>query len=157
MLWRFSQDESTAALTTEFLAIGNHRPAIRDEIAKATEEARQLQLDALRSSAIARGAHRPSNCPPKPSSSCFTGITRLIRLEEGVGVTATHREVVRAFETYLEVAENQDAKAAPRGRNDDEERECSQRHSPRRAGSSSTIGWLKPPPPRPPWIGKRRW
>ena len=108
VLWRFSQDESTAALTTEFLAIGNHRPAVRDEIAKATEQARQLQLDALRSSAIARGT---SSIELSVEALLFllTGITRLIRLEEGVGVTATHREVVRAFELFLEVAENQDA------------------------------------------------
>src|SRR6188472_2594648 len=29
VLWKYSRDESTAALTTEFLALGNHYPSIR--------------------------------------------------------------------------------------------------------------------------------
>ncbi len=36
VLWKYSQHESTAALTTEFLAAGNHRKSIRTEIAQAT-------------------------------------------------------------------------------------------------------------------------
>ena len=49
LLWEYSHDESTAALTTEFLALGNHRKSIRSEIAEFTDQVRRLQLNALRS------------------------------------------------------------------------------------------------------------
>jgi AcrR family transcriptional regulator len=32
VLWEYSRDESTSALTTEFLALGNHRKSIKSEI-----------------------------------------------------------------------------------------------------------------------------
>jgi AcrR family transcriptional regulator len=41
VLWDYSRDESTAALTTEFLALGNHRPSIRSEIAESTDRCRR--------------------------------------------------------------------------------------------------------------------
>ena len=52
VLWEYSQEESTAALTTEFLALGNHRKSIRAEIAEFTDRVRELQLDALRRSGV---------------------------------------------------------------------------------------------------------
>src|SRR6476660_4111734 len=45
-LWDYSRDEATAALTTEFLALGNHRKSIRSEIAEVTERVRRVQLAA---------------------------------------------------------------------------------------------------------------
>src|SRR5437016_12102953 len=47
VLWEYSRDESSSALTTEFLALGNHRKSIKSEIAEATEQVRRLQLDAI--------------------------------------------------------------------------------------------------------------
>src|SRR6476620_311952 len=47
VLWEFSREESTSALTTEFLALGNHYKSIRSEIAEATKQVRRLQLEAL--------------------------------------------------------------------------------------------------------------
>jgi hypothetical protein len=35
----------------------------------------------------------------------LTGIPKLIRLEEGVGISAAHAEVVEAFEQYLDSVE----------------------------------------------------
>ena len=104
VLWRFSQDESTAALTTEFLAIGNHRPAIREEIAKATNDARRVQLEGLRAFANATGT-AAIELPVEALLFLVTGTTRLIRLEEGVGVSTTHAEVLRAFESFLDATE----------------------------------------------------
>src|SRR3954464_5702762 len=43
MLWEYSRDEATAALTTEFLALGNHRKSIQTEIAEVTEKVRRIQ------------------------------------------------------------------------------------------------------------------
>jgi len=91
-------------LTTEFVALGNHRPSIRSEIAEVTERVRRVQLDAL----IARFGETGfglDGLSPGALLFLLTGIPKLIRLEEGVGVSTTHEEVVQAFETYLQAAE----------------------------------------------------
>jgi TetR/AcrR family transcriptional regulator, transcriptional repressor for nem operon len=104
VLWEYSRDESTSALTTEFLALGNHRKSIRSEITEATEQVRRLQLDALEATL---GAKDATLGPLAHSVLLFvlTGIPKLIRLEEGVGISAAHAEVVEAFEQYLDAAE----------------------------------------------------
>jgi len=104
VLWEYSRDESSSALTTEFLALGNHRKSIKSEIAEATEQVRRLQLDALQAQL---GAPEMSLGPLPRDVLLFvlTGIPKLLRLEAGVGISASHAEVVDAFEQYLDTVE----------------------------------------------------
>lgn len=104
VLWEYSRDESTAALTTEFLALGNHRASIRNEIASVTEQVRTIQLEALRER---RGSHGLGVEDPSPEALLFlvAGIPKLIRLEQGVGVSTTHAEIVEMIERCLDVLE----------------------------------------------------
>ena len=104
VLWDYSRDESSSALTTEFLALGNHRKSIKSEIAEATEQVRRLQLDALQAQL---GAPEMSLGPLPRDVLLFvlTGIPKLLRLEAGVGISASHAEVVDAFEQYLDTVE----------------------------------------------------
>ena len=104
LLWKYSRDESTAALTTEFLALGNHRKSIQSEIAKVTERVRRLQLDALSAKLGKKGVDF-GRLSPAALLFLLTGIPKLIRLEAGVGVSTAHSEVVKAFEQYLESVE----------------------------------------------------
>jgi TetR/AcrR family transcriptional regulator, transcriptional repressor for nem operon len=104
VLWKYSRDESSSALTTEFLALGNHRKSIMSEIAEATEQVRRLQLDAIQAQL---GAPEMSLGPLPRDVLLFvlTGIPKLLRLEAGVGISASHADVVDAFERYLDTAE----------------------------------------------------
>jgi len=104
VLWEYSRDESSSALTTEFLALGNHRKSIMSEIAEATEQVRRLQLDALQAQL---GSPEMSLGPLPREVLLFvlTGIPKLLRLEAGVGISASHAEVVDAFEQYLDTVE----------------------------------------------------
>ncbi|MCU1453272.1 MAG: Transcriptional regulator, TetR family [Acidimicrobiales bacterium] len=104
VLWEYSQEEASAAFTTEFLALGNHRKSIRSEIAEATERVRQVQLDALTKSLPARVVGF-EDLSPGALLFLVTGVPKLVRLEEGVGVSATHAEVLDGFERYLDVVE----------------------------------------------------
>lgn len=45
--WKFSIDRTTSAFTIEFMALSNHRPSIRKEIARHAERFRELELAAL--------------------------------------------------------------------------------------------------------------
>jgi TetR/AcrR family transcriptional regulator, transcriptional repressor for nem operon len=104
VLWEYSRDESMSALTTEFLALGNHRKSIRSVIAEFTEQVRHLQLDALEA-AMGEGDIAIGPLPPSALLFVLTGIPKLIRLEGGVGISGAHAEVVEAFEHYLDSVE----------------------------------------------------
>ncbi len=106
VLWEYSQEESTAALTTEFLALGNHRKSIASEIAEVSEAVRRLQVEAI-ASHVPAGGFNLEGLSPAALLFLVTGIPKLIRLERGVGLTSTHDEVVQFFETYLDAAEPQ--------------------------------------------------
>jgi AcrR family transcriptional regulator len=100
VLWEYSQDESAAALTTEFLALGNHRKSIASEIALVSEEIRTLQLAAVARHVPARGVDL-KGVSAGALLFLLTGLPKLIRLEEGVGLSSTHDEVEKFFEAYL--------------------------------------------------------
>ncbi|MGI5218827.1 TetR/AcrR family transcriptional regulator [Nocardia sp. CA-290969] len=99
VLWEYSRTEAASALTTEFMALGNHRESVRAEIAEATERVRKLQLDALSQGAGGRGS--PGELTPGALLLLITGIPKFLLLEEGIGVHTAHRELIDAFEKYL--------------------------------------------------------
>lgn len=104
VLWEYSREESSAAFTTEFLALGNHRKSIRAEIAEVTERVRRLQIDAIKAASVGSTV-QIGDLSPDALLFLLTGIPKLIRLEKGVGVSTTHAEVVKAFERYLDTVE----------------------------------------------------
>jgi AcrR family transcriptional regulator len=104
VVWEYSRDEVNAALTTEFLALGNHRKSIRATIAEVTEQVRRLQLDALQAK-FGRKTIGETGISPSALLFVVTGIPKLIALEEGVGVATAHKEAVQAFERYLDSVE----------------------------------------------------
>jgi AcrR family transcriptional regulator len=118
VLWEYSRDESTSALTTEFLALGNHRKSIHTTIGEVTEEVRRVQLDALHAK-FGRKTIGDTDLSPSVLLFLLTGVPKMIRLEQGVGVSTAHAEVIKAFERYLEMLE---PSARPK-----------RKHAPRRA------------------------
>ncbi|MFN8027431.1 MAG: TetR/AcrR family transcriptional regulator [Acidimicrobiia bacterium] len=115
VLWEFSQEESTAALTTEFLALGNHRKSIRSEIGDVTERVREVQMRAVLAKYGDRGIGDGAL-----STSAFlfvlTGIPKLVRLEQSVGASTAHLDAMKTFESYLDELEppKTSAKAKPK-------------------------------------------
>ena len=100
VVWEYSRDEATAALTSEFMALGNHRPSIRAVIAEVTEQIRHVQLEAVAECE----AIRLGDTELSAGALLFliTGVPKLVRLEQGVGVNAQHKEVVGALEQFLD-------------------------------------------------------
>jgi TetR/AcrR family transcriptional regulator, transcriptional repressor for nem operon len=94
-VWEFSTSEGSAALTAEFLALGNHRKAVAAEIAAITNQVRALQLDALR-----RRTYR-LDLQPEALVFLLSGVPKLLQLEERVGVDFGHDELVAAIERTL--------------------------------------------------------
>jgi AcrR family transcriptional regulator len=98
-LWRFSADPRGAMFTIEFAALANHRKAIRAELASYAERFRAAQLEAL-STVLATERITALGMPPSAVLLLLTGVTQVMGLERGLGVTTGHAETV----TFIEQA-----------------------------------------------------
>ena len=125
-LWRLNADPRGAAFTIEFVALANHRKAIRAEIARYAERFRAAQIDAITAALAAQGIPE-LQLPPTVALLLMTGLSQVLALEDALGVTAGHETTIAFVERTLGELE-----AAPRtGRGSEPER---RRRSPRRQG-----------------------
>jgi len=113
IVWEFSTDETSAALLTEFLALANHRKSIRAAIHEVIERTRAAQLQVLSE----RWDDYPDMDGLSPAALLFLlhGIPKMVMLEEAVGMTSGHREVLALVERHLDALEPQH-RPQPRGR-----------------------------------------
>jgi AcrR family transcriptional regulator len=109
-LWEYSWDEATGALITEFMALGNHRKSIASAIAEVTNQVRKIQVDALAKRYGAR-TRLEGDLSLGAAVLMITGIPKFLNLEEGVGVDASHTEVVKAVQRYLDTVEPRRARS----------------------------------------------
>ena len=94
-LWRLNIDPRGAAFNIEFVALANHRKAIRAEIARYAERFRAAQLEAVRASLDAAGISA-EQVPPVVALLLMTGLAQVLALEDAIGVTEGHT-ATRAF------------------------------------------------------------
>jgi AcrR family transcriptional regulator len=112
-VWEYSWDEATGALMTEFMALGNHRKSIANEIAAVTEAVRKMQLDAL-TAKFGKDAKPIGDFSLPALQLLMSGMPKFLNLEKGIGVKSAHAEVTRAFERYLDSVEPRAASKAKR-------------------------------------------
>ena len=99
-LWALSTDPRGTAFTMEFVALANHRKAIRTEIAHHAERFRQMQLDAI-ARVLDRCGIPADTCPPVVVVLAMTGLSQVLVLEKALGITSGHDEAVALVERYL--------------------------------------------------------
>ncbi len=100
VLWEYSWSEAAGAMSTEIMALGNHRPALRADIAEGTERIRTVQLEAVRRR-YGDAAFLDDRFTPDAMVLLLTGIPKYLSLEERINVKMAHRQLVAAFEGYL--------------------------------------------------------
>src|SRR4051794_4394855 len=83
--WDLIHDPSGSALTMEFIALANHRKAIRAEIADYSRRFRRAQLDVLAEVLESYGVD-PVEWPPASIILVLSGISRFLLLEEAFDV-----------------------------------------------------------------------
>jgi AcrR family transcriptional regulator len=93
-LWQLSSTHD-AQLFTEFLAMANHRKAIRSEISSYAMRFRDLEEGAMTLALKARGIDLEA-CPPVVMSMIMGSLAGMLLHEEGLGITRGHDEA-RAF------------------------------------------------------------
>jgi hypothetical protein len=99
-LWRFSTDPAATAITMEFIALANHRKALKAEIAYYAERFRDEQQKAL-TTVLGRYRIDPAEVPPLVWSVLMTSVSRVLVIEQVLGMSAGHAETVEFVERYL--------------------------------------------------------
>lgn len=98
--WRFQNDAPHMALAVEFIALANHRKAIKAEIARYADYARELQAQAL-ARALAQAPLDPQVCPPICVTTLLVSVARTMVMEEAVGISSGHAEMRRFVDWML--------------------------------------------------------
>jgi hypothetical protein len=99
-LWEYSTDPAGTALTMEFIALASHRKTIRTEIAHYAERFRAAQIEALSSLTERYGLH-PDVCPPAALTVLITSISRVLVMEQALGMSSGHAETLALVEQHL--------------------------------------------------------
>jgi AcrR family transcriptional regulator len=100
-LWDLSRDPRGTSLTMEFIALANHRKAIRSEIASAAERFRADQLKGIES-VLGRYGIGAEQCPPMVFTVLLSSISRFLVIERvSLGMSTGHDETVAFVEDFL--------------------------------------------------------
>jgi AcrR family transcriptional regulator len=100
-LWRFFVDTSRTAMALEFMALANHRTAVRAHMAQHSEAMRRRQVEILRH-VLGDRLLGPDGCHPAGLSVVLAGVGRAIVMEENLGVRSGHEEAVAFVREWLE-------------------------------------------------------
>jgi len=100
-LWQFFKDSSRTAMALEFLALANHRPAVRESMASHSYEMRRRQV-AVIDRLIGERLAGEDGCTSAGLTVVLAGIGRAIVLEGGLGVTEGHQDAMDFVDHWLE-------------------------------------------------------
>ena len=111
-LWRLQTETTSMAIVVEFMALANHRKAIRAEMARYADEARDRQT-----AAVARVMpNYPINgavCPAVCVTTMLASVARGLVMEATVGISRGHQETREFVEWILARGMNPAASPTP--------------------------------------------
>ncbi|WP_082933093.1 TetR/AcrR family transcriptional regulator [Mycolicibacterium elephantis] len=99
-LWRLNSAHG-AQLWMEFMALANHRKAIRSEIAAYADRFGEAEEGAMRLALAAHGVD-VEEFPPVVMSMILTSLARVLLLERGLGITRGHADAQAFVERHLQ-------------------------------------------------------
>ncbi len=99
-LWELNSAQG-AALWMEFMALANHRKAIRSEIAGYADRFRELEEAAMASALRAHGVDTDL-FPPVVMSMIVASLARILVLEQGLGISRGHAQAQDFVRRYLD-------------------------------------------------------
>ncbi|BBX30768.1 regulatory protein [Mycolicibacterium mageritense DSM 44476 = CIP 104973] len=99
-LWRFGTDPSATRLTMEIMGLANHRKVLRTEIGRYAEKFREEQTKAM-TAALQRYGVDASEVPPVVWTVFATSVSRVMVMEQALGMSAGHAEVIEFCEGWL--------------------------------------------------------
>jgi AcrR family transcriptional regulator len=99
-LWRFGTDPAFTRISMEFMALANHRKEMRAEIAYYAECFREEQRQAV-TAALQRYGVDGNDMPPVVWTVLMTSLSRMLVLEQAIGMSGGHAETMELVENYL--------------------------------------------------------
>lgn len=99
-LWELWSRPAEAAVTVEFLALANHREAVRVELAAYAERHRAFQVTALEKVYAARGGS-PYDMSATDVVVLLTAVSRSLAQEQAMGVSAGHGDILAVVERFI--------------------------------------------------------
>jgi AcrR family transcriptional regulator len=99
-LWAHATDARGTALTIEFAALANHRKTIRTEIARYAERFRRQQANGL-AHALRRDRIDLESVSPTVLSVLLTSVSVVLVMEQALGMSAGHAEMIQFVERSL--------------------------------------------------------
>jgi AcrR family transcriptional regulator len=99
-LWDLYRNTEGTALTMEFVALSNHRKAIRAEISETVERFRAEELRVL-TDAFERYGVSPDDISPAVAAALLEGVTRFLAAEATLGMLDGHAQTVAFVERLI--------------------------------------------------------
>lgn len=99
-LWQFFADTSRTAMALEFMAMANHREAVRAHMAAHSEAMRSRQVEIFRH-ILGDRIERLEGFDAAGLSLVLAGIGRAIVMEQALGVQTGHAAAIKIVETWL--------------------------------------------------------
>lgn len=99
-LWEINSDSRLTGLNSEFMALANHRKAIRSELKTYAERVRDIETAAVTVALRAHGVDL-DDYPPTAVSMLIAQTARSLGNEHAVGVTRGHDELRALVERQL--------------------------------------------------------
>jgi AcrR family transcriptional regulator len=99
-LWDLYRNTEGTALTMEFVALSNHRKAIRTEISETVERFRAEELRVL-TDAFERYGVSPDDISPAVAAALLEGVTRFLAAEATLGMLDGHAQTVAFVERLI--------------------------------------------------------
>lgn len=103
-IWEIIRDPDEQLLTSEFMALANHRKAIRVEIAIYNERLRSMQIQLL-SQALERRKVDLGNLSTAILSVLMASIAQYVEAESSISMSIGHAETLKLVEHYLQELE----------------------------------------------------
>ena len=104
-LWEMNSDSRLTGLNTEFMALANHRKAIRAELKAYAERVRDIETAAVTVALRARNVDL-GKFPPIAVSMLIAQTARSLCNEDAVGLTLGHDELRTLVEDQLDALTN---------------------------------------------------
>lgn len=103
-LWQLTHHQTTTALTLEFIALANHRKAVRAEIAAYLKKFRKMQLQTM--GAVLEGyGIDPSTRSPASVIVSMWAISQYLLIEQAFDLDIGHADIVAVIEEHITALE----------------------------------------------------
>jgi len=98
-VWKLSRDVRAGIISMEFLALANHKEAVRDEVKRYAEQWRTIQTASLTQYLAIKDVK--SNIPPIVAMFIMTSISQLMMAESALGISLGHAETEEYIDDFF--------------------------------------------------------